>query len=61
MNARDTVSIAIFKEHQKNGHTWIDHTDDIPRFNIDTESKRIYKCSCNWLGWFSVTDLKTVL
>lgn len=49
--------IAIYKEHLKGGHVWRDHTDDIQRFNIDTESKRIYKCSCGWLGWFSTADL----
>lgn len=58
---RDTNAIAIYKEHVKGGHEWSDHTDDIPRFNIDIESKRIYKCSCGWLGWFSTADLTTVV
>lgn len=49
--------IAIYKEHLKGGHVWRDHTDDIKRFNIDTDSKRIYKRSCGWLGWFSTADL----
>jgi hypothetical protein len=53
----DVASIAIYKEHVKIGHSWRDHTDDLKRFNIDIESKRIYQCSCGWLGWFSKADL----
>lgn len=54
---KDTVPFNIYKEHVKMGHEWSDHTDDLERFNIDTVSKRIYQCSCGWMGWFRSEDL----
>lgn len=57
MNNNNVANKAILKEHDKNGHVWHDHTDDLERFNIDTVTKRIYTCSCGWMGWFKVEDL----
>ncbi|QZE11344.1 hypothetical protein SEA_FORREST_240 [Streptomyces phage Forrest] len=57
---RDTVPFNIYKEHAKMGHQWRDKTDDNERRNIDTVNKRLYICSCGWLGWFATVDLNAV-
>ncbi|WMI33609.1 hypothetical protein SEA_KENREY_247 [Streptomyces phage Kenrey] len=42
------------KEHSRPGHELRDATDDVPRSNMDTVTRRFYRCSCGWFGWLTV-------